>query len=143
MSNYRTNTETLFMGDDLRRPRWTVEREKISKQFPGFSFYSRDGRVSSIQGYLSTNRGNDYYIKIIISSDYPYALPEIELLHHNIDPECPHQFSGNKICVMRSAQWSSSLSLAFLVAKAAIWLNKYDVWRYKGKVRWPGKGQSH
>lgn len=143
MGGYQANTELLFLGSDLNRPRWVVEREKLESQFPGFNFYALDGRMSSVKGKLTTNYGNTYHIKIKIPERYPYVLPEIELPHHSIDPGCPHQFTGDRICVMRSAQWSTSLSLAFLVAKAAIWLNKYDLWKNRGKRRWPGKGQSH
>ncbi len=143
MARYTANTELLFMGSDLSRPRWAVEREKLRSQFPGFNFYTRDGRVSSVRGKLITNYGNTYSVRIEIPERYPYQLPDIRLPYHSIAQGCPHQYTGDRICVMRSAQWSTSLSVAFLVAKAAIWLNKYDLWRDKGKRRWPGKGQSH
>jgi hypothetical protein len=32
-------------------------------------------------------------------------------------------------------------SLAYMVSKAAIWVNKYDVWQRTKK--WPGKEQAH
>ncbi len=143
MGGYGANTELLFMGSDINRSRWAVESEKLKSQFPGFNFYTLDGRISSVKGKLTTNFGNTYHVKINIPEGYPYILPEIELPYHSIDPGCPHKYSDGRICVMRSAQWSTSLSLAFLVAKTAIWLNKYDLWKYKGKRRWPGKGQSH
>lgn len=143
MGGYRTNTELLFMGSDLGRSRWAVEREKLKSQFPGFRFYTLDERVSSVKGNLTTNYGNTYFVNIKIPEDYPYVLPDIELPYHSTASGCPHRYTGDRICVMRSAQWSASLSLAFLVAKAAIWLNKYDLWKNKGKRRWPGRGQSH
>ncbi len=79
MAGYRANTELLFTGSDLCRSRWAVEREKMDSQFPGFSFYGRDGRISSVQGDLTTNYGNTYHVKIKITERYPYVLPEIEL----------------------------------------------------------------
>ncbi len=143
MAGYRVSTEVLFMGSDLSRSRWPVEREKLKSQFPEFKFYALDGQVSSVRGNLTTNYGNTYFVSIKIPEGYPYVLPDIELPYHSIASGCPHIYTGDRICVMRSVQWSSSLSLAFLVAKAAIWLNKYDLWENKGKRRWPGKGQSH
>ena len=120
-----------------------VEREKLASHFPGFSFYSQGDRVSSVQGRLRTSYGNYYYVRVGVPPNYPYAMPEIELPQDTIDPSCPHQFTGGRICVMRSAQWSSTLSLAFMVAKVAVWLNKYDSWKRNGRRAWPGKGQEH
>jgi hypothetical protein len=38
--------------------------------------------------------------------------------------------------------WNPGIhSLAFVLARAAKWLNKYDVWRVRGK--WPGAEIRH
>ncbi len=129
------------MGNDLSRPRMAVEKEKLVAQFPGFRFYASNGRVSSIQGVLSTSYGNAYNVKIEISPGYPYELPTVWLPNVTVDSECPHRFSGGSLCVMRSDQWSTTFSLAFMVAKTALWLNKYDSWQRGGKRQWPGKDQ--
>lgn len=143
MVRYQTNKELIFMGSDLGRPRMTVEREKMASHFPSFDFYGSHNKVSSVKGYLSTSYGNSYFVRIDIPGAYPYNLPEISLPYESIPSGCPHMFPENRICVMKIDQWSTTLSLAFLVAKAAIWLNKYDSWKGRGQTRWPGKGQSH
>jgi ubiquitin-protein ligase len=142
-ARFQMSRDLIFAGEDLSRPRWAVEREKMKAKFPGFSFFASDGKVSSVQGYLSTSYGNTYYVKVEVSSGYPYDLPRVNLPYETLDPKCPHRFTSGAVCIMKSDQWTSSFSLAFVVAKAAIWLNKYDSWKRNGKVRWPGKEQPH
>lgn len=141
MGRIQTNKELVFLGSDWSRPRMTVEREKMASHFPTFDFYGYGGEVTSVQGDLRTNDGNQYYVKIEISKNYPYQMPKIYLPYETIDSSCPHKFSGGRICILRSEQWTSTFSLAFIVAKTAIWLNKYDKWKRDGKLRWPGKDQ--
>jgi len=118
-----------------------VEQEKLARFFPGIKLYGSNGRVTSAQGHLSTSYGNSYYISIEIGENYPYDLPRIRLPRTTVAAGCPHVYQNGNICVMKSEQWSTSLSLAFLVAKTAIWLNKYDKWILSGRTRWPGKDQ--
>lgn len=143
MSGFQVNQDLIFTGSDLLRPRMAVEKEKMARSFPGFHFYGSETRVTSVQGYLTTSYGGNYHVKIEIGTDYPYGRPSIYLPTANIAGNTPHRFNDGSICVMRREQWSSTLSLAFLVAKAAIWVNKYDSWIQNGKGRWPGKGQAH
>jgi hypothetical protein len=143
MSSFQANREVIFSGIDLSRSRWTVEHEKLARFFPSIQLYGVDGRVTSAQGYLSTSYGSSYYVNIEIGQRYPYVLPRVCLPYTTVDSACPHRYSDGSICVMKSEQWSSSLSLAFLVAKTAVWLNKYDNWLRTGRTRWPGKGQPH
>lgn len=142
MANLQFNRDMVFMGNDLNRPRMTVEKEKMQMFFPGFSFYATGGHISSVQGTMKTSYSNSYYVKISIDSKYPYSLPTVTLPHTTLDSG-PHQYRNDEICLMKSEQWSSSLSLACIVAKAAVWLNKYDSWMRNGKRSWPGKGQAH
>jgi len=145
MGRIQANRDLIFSGSDLSRPRMTVEVEKIKAHFPGFSFYGSGDKVTSIKGYLSTNPPfyNKYHVKIEIGSEYPYEIPKIWLPYETIDLKCPHRYKDGSICVMKSGQWTSTYALAFMVAKTAIWLNKYDNWKYYGKKRWPGRGQRH
>ncbi len=141
MKRLQTNKELIFMGEDLTRPRMTVEQEKLKAHFPDFSFYASNGRVASVKGYLWTNSRKRYYVKIYLPLKYPYQMPRIELPVGTVDPDCPHTYSGGDLCVMKSEQWSTTFSIAFMAAKAAVWLNKYDLWLKKGKNRWPGNDQ--
>ena len=143
MVRYQTNKELIFMGSDLSRPRMTVEREKMDYHFPKFDFYGTSSKIKSVRGYLNTSYGNSYLVRIDIPEGYPYVLPDVSLPYEDLPSGCPHKFSEDRLCVMKSEQWSSTLSLAFLVGKAALWLNKYDSWKRRGRTQWPGKGQSH
>ncbi len=132
----------VFWGYDLDRPRMAVEKEKLKQFFPGFDFYGTGGQITSVQGTIKTSYGNSYLLKIVLDSNYPYSLPTVTLPYTTLD-SCPHKYSNQELCLMKSEQWSSTLSLACLVAKAAVWLNKYDSWKRNGKRYWPGKGQKH
>lgn len=141
MSMIATNRGLVFTGNDFLRPRMAVENEKVKRYFPDFNFYATNGQVTSIQGYLKTSYGNRYYVKIEIPPNYPYSIPKAKLPYTTIDENCPHKYSSHDMCLMTSAQWSQTYSLAFVVAKTAIWLNKYDSWQRNGKRRWPGRSQ--
>jgi hypothetical protein len=143
MTGFQTNREMIFSGSDLSRPRMVVEKEKLNQLFPGFEFYGSNGQVTSVMGWLNTSYGNRYLVRVVLDASYPYSLPRVELPVTTLEAGTPHRYGGGSICIMRSDQWSTTLSLAFVVAKAAIWLNKYDSWVRNGKGRWPGKGQSH
>lgn len=143
MEGYEASRGLVFSGTDHGKPRMLVEQEKLRNSFPSFGLYGKDGEVTSVSGELTTNYDNTYRIRISVGSSYPYMLPEITLVDHTLPFGCPHKFRRNRICVMRAEQWHPSLSLAFLVSKAAIWLNKYDLWRASGRGAWPGNEQPH
>jgi hypothetical protein len=42
---------------------------------------------------------------------------------------------------MRSDQWRRHFTVALVVTKTAIWLNKYELWKRNGRA-WPGLGQT-
>ena len=141
MSNIEVSGDVLFGGSDWNRPRWTVEQEKVNLKFSGFSFYGSNGQITSVKGTLYTSYGNSYFIRIAIPENYPYTMPTVSLPNHSLEAYCPHRFTSENICLMKSDQWSSALSIAFLIAKAAKWLHKYDYWKRKGE--WPGREQEH
>jgi ubiquitin-protein ligase len=141
MSNIEVSRDILFEGSDWNRPRWTVEQEKVNLKFTGFSFYSSNGRITSVKGHLHTSYDNSYYARIAIPEKYPYEMPIISLPNYRLESSCPHIYGSGAICLMKSEEWSTQLSIAFIIAKTAKWLNKYDYWKCKGE--WPGKGQEH
>lgn len=141
MSRFQTDKDSIFLFSDISRPRMTVEKEKMARKFPKFKFYGHGGKITSVQGYLKTNYGKYYYVRIEIPDRYPYVMPRIFLPNETIDKSCRHVFTEGNICVMKSEQWSSTLSLAFIVGKTAVWLNKYDTWKRGGMELWPGTDQ--
>ena len=120
----------------------SLEQQKMQGRFPTMSFYGTDEEVTAIRGALTTNYGNLYSIRISVPDSYPYSIPRITV-EPEPDEDCRHIYPDGSICVMKSAQWSKTYSLALLVAKTAMWLNKYDQWKANGKCRWPGREQRH
>lgn len=128
----------LIEGGSMSR-RLYDEQQKLAENFRQFSFVrDRHGEVY-VTGALRTNAGKVYQIKIELPSDYPHSIPSISPVGWKA--KCPHIYTAGNLCIMRPDQWRPIFSLAFVVAKTAIWLNKYDVYRKKGY--WPGNEQQH
>jgi len=141
MTNIAINRGLIFLENDLSRDRMAVESEKIKRYYQQFNFKASKGSIKGVEGDLKTADGNYYRVSIEISSEYPYKMPCIKLLERTIEPDCPHRYSSGNLCVMKPEQWTSNYSLAFMVSKTAIWVNKYDVW--KRTKKWPGTEQAH
>ena len=55
----------------------------------------------------------------------------------------PHRYQGGHICYLHPSMWNPGAhNLAFVIARAAKWLNKYEVWRSNGG-KWPGAQIRH
>jgi hypothetical protein len=136
----RGGTADLFITDNqvLRgaKPRWVAESDKIRGNFPQFVLKSRRGTdsISAVEGTI-LNRGRDYEVRIEIPSDYPYQIPRILPLGWN-PGNSPHRYSDGSLCVMDSSEWGHSYTIAYLIAKTAVWVAKWNRWRETGY--WPG-----
>lgn len=137
----RTNKELCFSGSDYNQDRFYVEKQKVKLHFPSFEFYAQNGKISSVKGWLSTNYDDSFKVSIMLPENYPYDLPEVHITNTTLKSGCPHKFSDDRICIMKTHQWSETYSIAFLISKAAIWLNKYGYWQRNGS--WPGQEQPH
>ncbi|MBO3747398.1 hypothetical protein J5X84_15075 [Streptosporangiaceae bacterium NEAU-GS5] len=116
-----------------------LEQQKLQKYFPQFGFTkSRDGSLA-VSGSLRTNSGYVYALRIELGEHYPHQIPHIRPVGWN--STCPHVYESGALCIMRPDQWRSIFSIAFVVAKSAIWLNKFEVYRQRGY--WPGNAQPH
>lgn len=139
MKEILVNKELIFTGTELLRPRMKVEKEKLELHFPDFIFYGTGNKVTSIKGTLTTNFNNTYEVRISILDSYPYEIPIVNLIGYQIEEDCDHRYNAGNLCIMRPENWTLIYSLAFVVGRTAIWLNKYDLWRRNGKERWPGR----
>lgn len=127
-----TSTETQV--------RWSSEATKL-RFFPSFALLRANGAITAAEGTIDTQNGNTYGIRIALGN-YPYALPKIFPRGWAIHPEAPHKFADGSICIMRSDQWRTHFTIALAVAKTAVWLGKYEIWKRNGH-HWPGLGQTH
>lgn len=141
MASLQVPVDLLVTGSEWYRDRWAVEQEKLRNRFPAFSFYRSGGRITSAQGIFETSYGGSYHVKVEIPSSYPYTIPKIWLPYNTIDRKCGHVYSDGSVCTLRSSQWSKTMTVAVILVKTAVWLNKYDSWVRNGKRRWPGKDQ--
>lgn len=139
MVDYVVPRGLLITERDSSR-RLYLEQQKLAENFRQFSFARNNstGRLCVV-GSLRTNTGYVYPVRIDLPSDYPHSIPIIYPV--GWDSTCPHVYNAGNLCVMRPDQWRSFYSLAFVIAKVAIWLNKFDVYHSRGY--WPGNEQEH
>jgi hypothetical protein len=130
----------LLSPQELQLNRWYIEREKL-RLFPAFEFLASNGSIVAAEGALDTQYNNSYGIRVVLAN-YPSALPTIHPKGWSVHPDAPHKYNDGSLCVMRAAQWRTHFTVALVVTKTAIWLNKYELWKRNGH-KWPGLGQAH
>lgn len=135
-----SSDKLILTSTEVQGNRWAYEQVKL-RMFPAFKFLSNNGVIVAAEGALDTQYNNTYGLRIELNN-YPFSLPKIRPKGWPIHPLAPHQFNDGSICVMRSDQWRRHFTVALVIAKAAIWLGKYEIWKRNGNY-WPGLGQSH
>jgi hypothetical protein len=130
----------ILTAAEIQGNRWPYEQAKL-RMFPAFNFLRSGASIVAVEGGLDTQYGNTYGLRIELNN-YPFNLPKVRPKGWSIHPSSPHQFSDGSICVMRSDQWRRHFTIALVIAKAAVWLGKYEIWKRNGNY-WPGLGQSH
>ncbi len=120
--------------------RWAYEQEKL-KRFPAFRFVGVGSNITAAMGAIETQVSNTYGIRVELLN-FPYSCPAVFPRDWNPHPSVPHRFNDGSLCIMRSDQWRIHFTVALAIAKVAIWLGKYEIWKRNGHI-WPGLGQSH
>lgn len=89
---------------------------------------------------LQTSR-RVYILAVKFADMYPSKMPDVFVRKPVLEPS-PHQYSNNRICYLHPSFWNPGRhDLRFVIARAAKWLAKYEVYRAQG--RWPGVGIDH
>ena len=140
MPEIEAGQELTLASWQMQRNRWYNEQQKL-KMFPAFALLAVNGKITAAEGALDTQYNNTYGIRIALEN-YPYALPKVFPKSWTVDPDVRHRFSDGSICIMKSTQWRKYFTVALVVAKTAIWLGKYELWKRNGH-RWPGLEQPH
>jgi len=140
MGDIASSKLVLSFAEAQSTSRWYYEKQRL-EYFPSFHLLGSNGNIAAAQGTLDTQYGNTYAIRVDLLH-YPFSLPSVRPKDWTIHPSAPHKFSSGEICIMRSVQWRTYFTVALVVAKTAIWLAKYELWKRNGHV-WPGLGQSH
>jgi ubiquitin-protein ligase len=91
---------------------------------------------------LQTSNGKQYVLSIRFPTNYPNEMPRVFIDAPTIT-YAPHRYEGGHICYLHPSMWNpGSHHLTFVIARAAKWLNKYEVWRSNGGI-WPGAEIKH
>jgi hypothetical protein len=99
-----------------------------------------DGGVFVKSG-LQTSAGNTYIIAVYFAG-YPYQMPTVQVLRPTLRSNAYHRYTNGNLCYLHPSMWNPGRhDLTFVLARAAKWLNKYDVWCQTGN--WPGAEVRH
>lgn len=100
-----------------------------------------DGNVYA-RAALQTVNGRNYVLSIKFPDNYPNEMPRVFVDAPTITT-APHRYQGGHICYLHPSMWNPGTHhLTFVIARAAKWLNKYEVWRSNGGT-WPGAEIKH
>jgi ubiquitin-protein ligase len=100
-----------------------------------------DGKVY-VRTALQTSNGKQFVLSIRFPESYPNEMPRVYVDAPAI-AYAPHRYQGGNICYLHPSMWNPGAHhLTFAIARAAKWLNKYEVWRNNGGV-WPGAEIRH
>ena len=82
-----------------------------------------------------------YVLSIKFPDSYPYEMPRVFITAPSI-LSAPHRYQNGNICYLHPTMWNPGIhNLSFVIARAAKWLNKYDIWKRQGV--WPGAEIKH
>ena len=140
MPEIAANQDLILTPAEMGPNRWYNERQRL-RLFPAFALLGSNGQITAAEGAIDTQNGNAYAIRIVLER-YPFAVPRIFQRGWTLYPGVPHIYLDDSLCIMRSDQWRRYFTVALVVAKTAIWLGKYEIWKRNGHV-WPGLGQAH
>jgi ubiquitin-protein ligase len=100
-----------------------------------------DGKVYA-RTALQTSNGKNYVLSIKFPDTYPNEMPRVYIDAPTI-AYAPHRYNTGNICYLHPTMWNPGTHhLTFVIARAAKWLNKYEVWRNNGGT-WPGAEIKH
>jgi ubiquitin-protein ligase len=99
-----------------------------------------DGKVYA-RTALQTTSGL-YVLSIKFPEAYPNDMPRVFVDAPALSSKAPHRYQSGSICYLHPSMWNPGVhNLTFVIARAAKWLNKYEVWRSEGT--WPGAEIKH
>jgi ubiquitin-protein ligase len=98
-----------------------------------------DGKVYA-KAVLQTEAGM-HSLSVRFPDGYPNEMPRVYVDAPAIT-SAPHRYQQGNICYMHPSMWNPGThNLTFVIARAAKWLAKYEIWRTRG--RWPGAQLKH
>ncbi len=120
-----------------------IQREflEAQKTFAVIQIYpTTDGKVYVRTGLQAPDQM--YILSIKFPETYPHEMPRVYIDTPPITMNTPHRYQNGNICYLHPTMWNPGIhNLTFVVARAAKWLNKYEVWKRQGQ--WPGAQIKH
>ena len=121
-----------------------IRREVVAAQasFPNIEFCSTVDGKPLVLAMLQTSVARVYTLSINFPDGYPNSPPKIFFRKPAINALSPHKYNDGSMCYILPRMWNPGRhDLTFAIAKAAKWLNKYEVWQ--ATQRWPGAQLAH
>jgi ubiquitin-protein ligase len=98
-----------------------------------------DGKVFAKTALQTT--ASMYILSIKFPDNYPNEMPRV-YVDTPVITNAPHRYTQGNICYLHPSMWNPGThNLTFVIARAAKWLTKYEVWRTRGT--WPGAEIKH
>lgn len=95
----------------------------------------------AVKAAMQTSVGN-LYAAVIHFPNYPNQMPKVFITQPALRASCPHRYTDGNICYLLHSMWNPGRhNVAFVLARLAKWLNKYEVWCVKNY--WPGAEVKH
>ena len=120
-------------------------RREIARAQEYFNFVEShptvEGGVMSLIA-LDTSR-RVYTLAVLFPASYPNRMPKVYVRKPALQ-RSPHRYRypDNQICYLHPHMWNPGRhDLKFVIARAAKWLAKYEVYLETGQ--WPGAGIEH
>jgi ubiquitin-protein ligase len=116
-----------------------VELRQAAEHFPNIESYATTDGGIYIKAALQTSVGQVYIIMVTFTG-YPFERPKVTVLTPPVQ-HVNHMYPGY-ICYMHPNMWNPAKhDLKFVLAQAAVWLNKHEVYKVRGV--WPGPALPH
>jgi ubiquitin-protein ligase len=111
------------------------------KHFALIELHSTEDQRVFLKAALQTTAQQNYVISINFTDNYPNEMPQV-FVKAPLITDSPHRYKAGNICYLHQAVWNPGKhDITFVLARAAKWLNKYEVW--KVTRIWPGAERHH
>jgi hypothetical protein len=117
-----------------------LEIQQAAAHFPNIDSFTTTNGGIYIKAALQTSVGQAYVIAVTFVG-YPNTMPRVTVITPAVQHGM-HMYTAGHICYMHPSVWNPARhDLKFVLAQAAVWLNKHEI--YKAKGVWPGPALAH
>lgn len=122
--------------------RISAEFEEARKHFDYIERHPTQEGTVFVMAALQTTSGHIYTLSVSFPESYPNTMPSVYIRKPTLASGSPHVYREGNICYLHPSMWNPGQhNLTFVLARAAKWLNKYDVWQRTRN--WPGAQIKH